>query len=86
MNIGNLCKSYSGILAIYGEPPIGESRHTGKTSGNPKQIGVLERNQTCVILDFHPQKCYLGHSLAKIITDHGVVCWIRSGGLEVLGD
>ncbi len=79
MNIGNLCKSYSGILAIYGEPPIGET-------SNSKQIGVLERNQTCVILDFHPQKCYLGHNLAKIITDHGVVCWIRSGGLEVLGD
>ena len=85
MRVGDLCRSYSGILAIYGEPPIGESRFTGKTSGNPKQIGVLEHNQTCVIMDFHPQKCYLGQNLAKIITDHGVVCWIRSDGLEVLG-
>jgi len=84
MKIGDLCNSWSGILAIYGEPPIGESRHTGKNSGNPKQIGVLERNQTCIILDFHPQKCYLGFNLVKIITNRGAVCWIRSDGLRVL--
>jgi hypothetical protein len=77
MKPGDLCRTLMGPLALYTEPPIGEA-------SNSKQLGVLEGNQTCLVLDIHPRKCYLGFNLAKIITPHGNVCWIRTGGLKVV--
>ena len=75
MKQGNLCRNLMGPVALYSKPPV--------LGQEDKQVGVLEGNQTCVIVDLHPQKCYLGFTLAKVITHHGI-CWIRTGGLMVI--